>query len=86
MVAVPLVVLSCQPKSFNVVVRLPALTSFLFSPLVGAVTLPLLTVRSTVSATSLSVVSSIFKPSPCFTLNLAERPSWSISIPPFSRR
>ena len=62
-----------QPNSFNVVDKFPALTSFLPSSPVGAVTLPFATVSSTVSATTLS--SSTFNPSPAFTLNLAERPS-----------
>ena len=65
-----------QPKPFKVVFKLPALTSFLSSSLLISSTLPFsLTVRSTVSAVSLLLVSSIFKPSPAFTLNLAERPS-----------
>jgi len=71
-----------QPKPFKVVFKLPALTSFLSSSLLISFTLPFsLTVRSTVSGTS--SLLSIFNPAPCFTLNLAERPSWSISIPPF---
>ena len=38
-----------QPKLFNVVDKFPALTSFFSSAVLGAVTLPSLTVRSTVS-------------------------------------
>ena len=53
-----------QPKSFNVVDKFPALTSFFLSSSLGSVTLPSLTARSTVS-----------------TLNLAERPVWSIVTP-----
>ena len=68
-----------QPKSFKVVFKLPALTSFLSSSLLISPTLPSATVRSTVSAATL--LSSIFNPSPVFTLNLAERPVWSIVTP-----
>ena len=63
-----------QPNSFNVLDKSPALTSFFLSSSLGAVTLPLLTVRPMVSAVSLLPSSSIFNPSPVFTLNLAERP------------
>lgn len=48
--AAPLVVLSCQPNLFNSVARLSALTSFLLSPFLGVLTLPLVTVRLTVLA------------------------------------
>ena len=71
--AVPPSAETFQPNSFNVVDKFPALTSFLPSSSLGAVTLPSSTVSSTVSAVSLFSLS-IFKPSPCFTLNLAERP------------
>ena len=74
-----------QPKSFNALDKSPALTSFFLFPSSGAVTLPLVTLRSMVSGTSL-LSFPIVNPSPCFTLNLAERPSWSIVIPPSSRR
>ena len=74
-----------QPNLFNAVDKSPALTSFLPSSVLGAITLPPLTVRSTVSAMTLPS-SLTFNPSPAFTLNLAERPSLSMVIPPFSRR
>ena len=74
-----------QPNSFNALDKSPALTSFFLFPSSGAVTLPLVTLRSMVSGTSL-LSFPIVNPSPCFTLNLAERPSWSIVIPPSSRR
>ena len=74
-----------QPKSFNALDKSPALTNFFLFPSSGAVTLPLVTSRSMVSGTSL-LSFPIVNPSPCFTLNLAERPSWSIVIPPSSRR
>ena len=75
-----------QPNLFNAVDKSPALTSFFLSASSGAVTLPSATVSSTVSATSLPSSSLTFNPSPAFTLNLAERPSCSMVIPPFSRR
>ena len=58
---------SFQPKPFNMVDKFPALTGFLLFFSLGAsgtITLPSLTLRSTVS-----------------TLNLAERPVWSIVTP-----
>ena len=74
-----------QPNSFNAFDKSPALTNFFLFPSSGAVTLPLVTSRTMVSGTSL-LSFPIVNPSPCFTLNLAERPSWSIVIPPSSRR
>ena len=62
-----------QPKSFNAVDKFPALTNFFLLSSSGVVTLPFSTVSSTVSAATL-LLSSIFNPSPVFTLNLAERP------------
>ena len=69
-----------QPKLFKVLDKSPALTNFFLSASSGAVTLPSLTVSSTVSAATLLLLS-IFNPSPVFTLNLAERPFWSIVTP-----
>ena len=73
-----------QPNLFNAVDKSPALTSFFLFASSGSVTLPSATVSSTVSATSLPSSPSpllTFNPSPAFTLNLAERPVWSILTP-----
>ena len=69
-----------QPKSFNALDKSPALTSFFLFASSGAVTLPFATVSSTVSATTLLSLLTV-NPSPVFTLNLAERPVWSILTP-----